>query len=130
MVKDYNLEDLEIWQDSRCLRNEFSELAKSLPQMERFKLMDQIIRASRSVSANIAEGYGRYHYQENVQFCRQARGSLYELVDHLSVMIDEQYITKEKYQFLKNKVDTLIKRMNAYINYLLDRKKNHKQENK
>ena len=130
MVKEYNLEDLEIWQDSRCLRNEFSELTKSLPQMERFKLMDQIIRASRSVSANIAEGYGRYHYQENVQFCRQARGSLYELVDHLSVMIDEQYITKEKYQFLKDKVDTLIKRMNAYINYLLDRKKNHKQVNK
>jgi len=58
--------------------------------------VDQIIRAKRSVTANIAEGFGRYHFQENIQFCRTARGSLSELLDHMITSFDNLYISEEK----------------------------------
>ncbi len=87
-------ETLEVWKESRKLRKEISKLVKTFPSVENFRLSDQMIRASRSVSANIAEGHGRYHFQENIQFCRQSRGSLYELLDHLTVALDENYISE------------------------------------
>jgi len=67
-----NFEDLEIWKQSRVLRNEIAVLVKTFPAEEKYRLADQLIRASRSVTANIAEGYGRFHYQENIQFCRHS----------------------------------------------------------
>jgi len=81
-----------------------------------------MIRASRSVTANIAEGHGRYHYQENIQFCRQARGSLYELLDHLTVASDEKYISDAYFDTLKDKTLTIVKMLNGYISYLKKRK--------
>lgn len=61
-----SFETLEVWIKSRELRNNISKLSKSFPAEEKYKLIDQMIRTSRSVTANIAEGYGRYHYQENI----------------------------------------------------------------
>ena len=115
-------EDLEVWQKGRTLRNDFSQLAKRLPSSEKFRLADQIIRASRSVTANIAEGYGRFHYQENIQFCRQARGSLFELVDHLTVVYDEGYIDEEEFRGARERVFEVIRMLNGYIKYLKKRK--------
>ncbi len=63
-------ETLEVWKESRKLRKEISKLVKTLPAVENFRLSDQMIRSSRSVTANIAEGHGRYHFQENFQFYR------------------------------------------------------------
>ncbi len=88
----YKLEDLEAWKKGRSFRKEISLLCKKLPKEEKFRLIDQLIRASRSITANIAEGHGRYHYQENIQFCRQARGSLLECKDHLYCALDEGFI--------------------------------------
>ncbi|MCK4572471.1 four helix bundle protein, partial [candidate division WOR-3 bacterium] len=59
-------EDLEVWQRGRELRREISNLAKTFPKEESYLLTNQMIRASRSVTANISEGYGRFHYQENI----------------------------------------------------------------
>jgi len=70
-------EELDCWKMSTNLRRKCSKLVKNFPQEEKYKLVDQVIRASRSVTANIAEGFGRYHYQEYAQYCRQSRGSLY-----------------------------------------------------
>jgi four helix bundle protein len=98
------LEDLEVWQLARDLRKEISALVKTFPSEERYRLTDQIIRASRSATANIAEGYGRYHFQENIQFCRQSRGSLYETIDHLTVALDEGYIKDAAFNDLKERV--------------------------
>ncbi|HIJ55602.1 MAG TPA: four helix bundle protein [Deltaproteobacteria bacterium] len=77
--------DLEVWQRCRVIRKKIWELTKRLPLEERYRLSDQMIRSSRSSTACIAEGYGRFHFQENIQFCRQSRGSLYELIDHTLV---------------------------------------------
>ena len=64
--KTSTFEDLAVWQQCRELRKEVSNLVKGFPKNEQFRLVDQMIRAVRSTTANIAEGYGRYHYQENV----------------------------------------------------------------
>ena len=88
----YSLENLEVYKLGVELRREFSKFSKTLSTEEKFRLKDQIVRASRSVTANIAEGYGRYHFQEQIQYCRQARGSLFELKDDLGVALEEDYI--------------------------------------
>jgi len=75
-------------------------------------------RASRSATHNIAEGYGRFHFKENRQFCRQSRGSLYELLDQLIASNDDQIITNEEYIVVKTKIDIAITILNGYIRYL------------
>jgi four helix bundle protein len=103
----YSLEDLEVWKSARDFRKDVSDLSKTLPSREKFRLSDQIIRSSRSISANIAEGYGRYHYQENIQYCRIARGSLYETLDHIICAYDEKYIDEQKLKEFREKYDQL-----------------------
>ena len=115
-------EDLEIWQKGRELRREISNLAKTFPKEESYLLIDQMIRASRSVTANISEGYGRFHYQENIQFCRQSRGSLFELLDHLTVALDGKYIDENKFIEFKEQIFEVIRMLNGYIKYLNRRK--------
>ena len=83
---------------------------------------DQMIRCSRSVTANIAEGFGRFHYQEYAQFCRQSRGSLFELIDHFTVASDEMYITQAELESWKKKVQECLTILNGFINYLLNAK--------
>ncbi|MBO6660371.1 MAG: four helix bundle protein [Roseivirga sp.] len=117
-----NFKDLEIWKKGRLLRNEISKLTKTFPSEEKYKLVDQMIRASRSVTANIAEGYGRYHYQENIQFCRHSRGSLTELQDHLTVALDEEYISAEVENKFDNKIEECIRMLNGYIRFLTNSK--------
>ena len=113
---------MEVWKFCKDLRNNLTKSAKHLPPEEKFKLTDQIIRAARSVTNNLAEGYGRFHYQENIQFCRQSRGSLYEIIDHLDICLNENYI-KEK-DFIDHREECLrgIQLINGYIRFLLKQK--------
>ena len=114
--------DLEVWQKSKELRQIIWELCKPFPKEERYRLSDQMIRASRSATACIAEGYGRFHYQENIQFCRQARGSLYELIDHTDVAFDCRYIKGDYAEVIIEQIKTAIRILNGYIKYLKQRK--------
>lgn len=75
-------------------------------------------RASRSVTNQIAEGYGRYHYQENIQFCRVARGSFEEMHDHINICFDEEYIDKDEHERLLELKKEVRKLLNGYIKYL------------
>lgn len=111
-------EDLEAWKSARELRKAISKLAKKFPPDERFRLVDQIIRSSRSVPANIAEGFGRFHFQENVQFCRQARGSLSETLEHLICALDEEYVDESIFQSHRELIEHCWKVLNGYIAYL------------
>jgi len=95
-----------------------ADLARSLPKAEQFRLGDQLVRASRSVTANLAGGYGRFHYSENIHFARQARGSLYEVLDHLTVASDEQFITQESLKAARDDVLRAVSVLNGFIRYL------------
>ncbi len=99
------------------------QLAKQLPPKEKFRLADQLVRASRSATANLAEGYGRYQYPDMVRFARQARGSLYEVLDHLTVALDEEYITKGIFDEETAHVTRAIQVVNGFIRFLRRRQK-------
>jgi four helix bundle protein len=113
-----SFEELECWKEAASLRRKVRVKTKSFPLDEKFRLTDQLIRASRSTTANIAEGFGRYHYQENTQFCRQSRGSLHEIIDHLIVANEEGYLSNEELNELKQDAHKCITILNGYINYL------------
>lgn len=88
---------------------------KKLPVDEKYDLSRQMKRAAISLTNNIAEGFGRYHFQENLQFCRQSRGSLFELMDDLNICIDESYITREDFERYRKDALHLLKVLNGYI---------------
>jgi four helix bundle protein len=117
-----SFENLAVWQKARELRKEISALVKSFPREELFRLTDQLVRASRGVTAAIAEGHGRYHYQENIQYCRIARGSAIEIIDHLTVAIDENFISDEVFIAMKERILEIERMLNGYIAYLKKRK--------
>ena len=116
-------EDLDCWKKITDLRRKLTALARTFPSDEKYRLTDQIIRAARSATSNIAEGYGRFHYQESIQYCRQSRGSLRELIEHLIVANDEGYITKDDLVSLKCEIESCLAVLNGYINYLLKSKR-------
>lgn len=113
-----SFEDLELYKAAREFRKAMYSLIKCLPDEEKYNLVSQMRRASTSLTNNIAEGNGRYHYQESIQFCRQARGSLAELIDDLNICMDEAYLTEEVVNDLKVKAYDINKRINGYIAYL------------
>lgn len=108
-------EDLKVYQMAREFSRKVGILIKKLPHQEKINLISQMRRAKLSVTNNIAEGYGRYHFQENMQFCRQSRGSIYELIDDFNESFDNGYINEAEYNEYKKDAYGLIKILNAYI---------------
>ena len=114
--------DLECYKHARDLRIYISKLSKKFPSHEKFLLTAQILDSSRSVTANIAEGYGRFTYTDTRNFFVIARGSVTETMEHLTTAYDENYIVAEELEPGEAKSETVFKLINGYINYL-DRSK-------
>ena len=114
-----NFEKLHCWQACYALKKYLrEEVLASLPKTERFELYSQILRASRSATANIAEGWGRYHYKENIKFLLNSRGSISEIVDHSIEAHDNNYISPETLKEIRVQTDSCIRLINGYIRYL------------
>jgi four helix bundle protein len=111
-------EDLEVYKSAREFRGKIYSLAKQLPEYEKYNLANQMRRAAVSLTNGIAEGHGRFHYQENIQFLRQSRGSLKELIDDINTCIDENYYDLNQLNNLKKEGYELLKKLNGYIKYL------------
>jgi len=112
-------EDLECWKQCRALRIFVAkEIVPALPNAERHRLGDQILRAGRSTTANIAEGYGRFHYLDNAKFCSNARGSCWEVLDHLITAHDEGFLPVALLDEGRARVTPAVKLLNGYMNYL------------
>jgi four helix bundle protein len=122
-----SFEDLEVYKAAREFRKKVYKLIKGLPPEEKYNLGGQMRRASLSLTNNMAEGYGRYHFQENIQFCRISRGSLMELIDDLNTCIDEKYFPLDYLEELKDEGYRINKILNGYIGYLKKRKNQHTQ---
>src|SRR6266852_1518643 len=90
--KYQTFEDLEVYQVAREFRKAMYRVAKRLPEEEKFGLVSQVRRAAISLTNNIAEGHGRFHFLEQIKFMLQARGSLEELLDDLNACEDEHYL--------------------------------------
>jgi four helix bundle protein len=116
---DKGLETLQIWQRSV----EFAKLICEdvliqLPSQEKWALANQLRRSVQSVPANIAEGYGRYYFQESVRFCYIARGSLEETFSHLTLAYKLDYLPEETYQNLTSEIQELRRMLNGNIYFL------------
>ena len=114
--------DLEVWKQSRKIRIWISNLVKTFPVEEKYRLTDQIIRSSWSIGNNLAEGHGRFHYQDNIRFCVMARGSLSETLDHLMIAFDEKIISEEVLLSFQTEYESCLRLLNGYIQYLKNRK--------
>jgi four helix bundle protein len=111
-------EDLKAWQLARHLMIECHKLAAALPAFERFDLAPQIRKASKSVMANIAEGYGRYHYLDSLRFYYFARGSLTETINHIITARDLNYMDGPRHQELYDLGREAERALNGYIAYV------------
>lgn len=112
-VRDFT--DLQVWRLARELRKLTYSLMRGFPLEKRYVLSSQLRRAAISITANIAEGFGRYSYQENIQFCRQARGSAFEVRDHLLTAFDQNYITSEQFKKADALAQRVVQTLNGYI---------------
>ena len=97
-----SFEELEVYKAAREFRKSIYKLIKRLPPEEKYNLASQMRRAALSLTNNMAEGHGRFFYQENIQFCRISRGSLMELIDDLNTCIDEKYFERGYLEQLKD----------------------------
>ncbi len=97
-------------------------VTRELPAFEKFELASQIRRAAVSLTNNIAEGHGRYHFADQVRFFLGSRGSRQELVDDLNVCADEKYLEIDKVEALKKEAWRVLGLLNGYLRYLRDRK--------
>jgi four helix bundle protein len=115
-------EDLEVYKKARDFRKRMYAVARRLPDFEKYELGRQIRRASVSLTNNIAEGHGRYHYLDEIKFELQARGSLAELVDDLNICEDEHYLSPTDVADLKEQAREVQCLINGYIRFLRNRK--------
>ena len=111
-------EDIKAWQLAREFRRNIYKITENFPKHELYSLVSQIRRAAVSVTSNVAEGYGRYSFQENIQFCRMARGSVNEVLDQLYVALDEGYIVKAEFDLFYKEGRGVEYAINGYINFL------------
>ena len=115
-------EDLEVYKKAREFRKRMYEAARKLPDFEKYELGRQIRRAAVSLTNNIAEGHGRYHYLDEIKFQVQSRGSLVELLDDLNVCQDEDYLSVAERVELKKQAKEVQCLINGYIRFLRSRK--------
>ena len=115
-------EDLESYKAARQFRVAMYAIAGRLPDFEKFCMASQIRRAALSLTNNIAEGHGRFHFLDQIKFMLQARGSLQELLDDLNACQDEKYVPPDDVSSLKGQGWHVLKLLNGYLRWLRDRK--------
>jgi four helix bundle protein len=112
-------EELETWKAGRELRIfVFRRIAPLLKKIHEYDLCDQIKRASRSVTHNIAEGHGRFHFLDNYRFCSQARGSLNEVLDQIITCHDDSLIEEDLYLAGREHFNRSLRILNGYMAWL------------
>jgi four helix bundle protein len=118
-------EDLDCWKACCELRVFVTrEITPQLPTEERYSLVDQLLRAARSTTVNIAEGFGRRHYLDNAKFIRNSLGSQYECLDHLITGNDEGMISDEQLANFRVIFEKSSALSNGYASYLARTAKN------
>jgi four helix bundle protein len=116
---DKGLETLQVWQRSlEFAKLVCKEILPQIPAQEKWALVDQLRRSVQSVPANIAEGYGRFYFQEGVRFCYIARGSLEETFSHLTLAHQLGYLPDTVFENLNNEIRELRRMLNGYIAFL------------
>ena len=114
-IKSYT--ELEVWKEARALSKEIYLVSANFPSEEKFGLTSQIRRATVSIPSNIAEGCGRNHPKESIQFFFIARGSIYELETQLYLAFDLDFINEITLEILLLKLETTRRLLHGFIKY-------------
>ncbi|SRR6266498_2237986 len=127
--KFQTFEDLDVYKAAREFRKAMYAVPHRLPDFEKYDLASQIRRASVSLTNNMAEGHGRYHYPDQIRFFLHSRGSLEELMDHVNVCLDENYIPSDEGAKLKEQARGVLALINGYLRYLRSRSSTVRESN-
>ncbi len=117
-------EDLEVWQKGKTLTLRIYEITAHFPKDEVYGITSQVKRAALSVPANVAEGFGRYHFLDKAKFYLNARGSLYELKSHLLIARELGFIRDGAADDSFELIDQLSLKINNLINATRKMRKN------
>lgn len=112
------LEELNIYNTADEISDSIWDLVDGWTYFQKDTIGKQLVRSADSISANIAEGYGRYFFKENRNFCYYSRGSLLETRNWLGKAFRRKIIDENSYNSLISRIDGLHKSLNAYINYI------------
>jgi four helix bundle protein len=112
------IENLKIYQMAERIEIFLHKFTIKFPADEKYRMIDQIRRASNAITSNIAEGYGRYTFKEKMRYMYIARGESFELKQLMIRSQKKEYIKKESLEFIDNKITELIKGINGYIKFL------------
>lgn len=119
MDRSETFENLKCWQLAYELKKRIkNEVVINFPSNEKYELRSQLVRAARSATANIAEGWGRFHYLDSNKFYYNSRGSISEILDHIIEARDEEYISEEVYLKVRSMIIETLKVLNGFIFYL------------
>src|SRR5947207_14174988 len=119
--KCQTFEDLEVYKAAREFRKAMYAMTRRLPDFEKYDPASQIRRASVSLTNNMAEGHGRYHYPDQIRFFLHSRGSFEELADDLNVCLDENYVSSDEVAKRKEEARSVLALINGYLRYLRSR---------
>ena len=115
---EFHFERLTVWQEAMELVQSIYTVTRQFPKEEQFGLTSQLQRAAVSIPANIAEGKGRYHLKEFLQFLYTSRGSLYETITLLKLATQLQYLRPMDEQALLTRCQTIASQLSGLINSL------------
>jgi four helix bundle protein len=124
-IKDFI--DLEVWQKGKDLTITIYRLTSVFPKEEIYGITSQMKRAALSVPANIAEGFGRFHFMDKAKFFLNARGSLYELKSHLLISKALGFVKDNRIEIILQSIQALSIKLNNLINKTRDLKKQESQ---
>ena len=110
-----SFEDLDIYRIAETLGDRIWDIVLTWPAFAKNSIEYQLVKSSDSIGANIAEGFGRFHFAENRQFSRISRGSLYETRHWLRRAYKRGLLKEEEVKRVRELIDELAPRLNAYI---------------
>ncbi|WP_448700065.1 four helix bundle protein [Mucilaginibacter sp. AW1-3] len=117
-MSHHRLEDLEVYQLAESFSDEVWNIVITWDYFFKDTVGKQMARSADSISANIAEGYGRFHYKENKNFCYFSRGSIIETKGWLKKSKNRNLISEEKATDLLNQLEIIHIKLNAYIKFI------------
>ena len=112
------IEDIEVYNLAETFAEDIWNIVIALPTIAKDTMGKQLIRSADSISANIAEGFGRYHYKDNKNFCYYSRGSIIETKSWLRKALSRKLISEKEYSTLLQKLETIHLKLNIYIKYI------------
>lgn len=115
MEKINNFYDLSVWKKGHKLTLDIYRITENFPKHEMYGVVSQLRRAASSITANIAEGFSRYHFKDKIRFYHNSRGSVSEVQNFLLLAKDLGYISYEECGQLGKEANEIRKMINGLI---------------